>query len=190
MEVYLIRHTTPKIDKGLCYGQSDIPVTNAFTDEFNKLVINLPEKFDVIYCSPLIRCKQLAQLLKSDNGVVEDKRLMEMNFGDWEMKNWDVINQNQLNTWMQDFVNVKTPDGENFIELYARVCDFIDEVVKEQYKKVAIVTHAGVIRSCIAKVLELPLSNAFKVPVAYSSVTKLNIAGDNCFSNIEYLNKV
>jgi alpha-ribazole phosphatase len=25
--------------------------------------------------------------------------LMEMNFGDWEMKNWDVIDSDELNPW-------------------------------------------------------------------------------------------
>jgi alpha-ribazole phosphatase len=190
MEVYLIRHTIPDIAKGICYGQSDISLSDSYQQEYVSLIKHLPEKIDVIYSSPLVRCTQLAEQLKSDGRVIEDKRLMEMNFGDWEMKNWDAVEQESLNKWMQDFVNVKAPNGENFLELYARVNHFADELVKQEHKTVAIVTHAGVIRSFIAKVLEIPLNNAFKIPVNYASVTRLNIAGDNCFSNIEFLNKV
>lgn len=189
MEVYLIRHTTPKVDKGICYGQSDVPIMESFMTEAEQLKKQLPVKFDAVYTSPLSRCNALAQLLVAEE-IHEDKRLMEMNFGDWEMRNWDDIEQGILNTWMQDFVNVKVPSGENFIDLYSRICAFADELTSYSHKTVAIVTHAGAIRSFVAKVLEIPLRNAFKIPVAYSSVTKLTISGDNCFSNIEFLNKV
>jgi alpha-ribazole phosphatase len=189
MEVYLIRHTTPKVGKGICYGQSDVPLTESFMTEVEQLKKHLPVKFDAIYTSPLSRCKALTQLLVSEK-INEDKRLMEMNFGDWEMRNWDDIEQDILNNWMRDFVNVRVPNGENFIDLYSRIGAFADELTSNSHKTVAIVTHAGAIRSFVAKVLEIPLKNAFKIPVAYSSITKLTISGDNCYSNIEFLNKV
>ena len=62
-------------------------------------------------------------------------------------------------------------------------------IVKKNYKKVAIVTHAGVIRSFIIAILEIPLKNAFKIPVDYSSVTKIDIGTDNCFNSLKILNK-
>ena len=71
-----------------------------------------------------------------------------------------------------------------------RVNHFIDEMIKQTHGKVAVVTHAGVVRCFVARVLEIPLNNAFKIPVTYSSVTKINLGDDGCFSNIEYLNKV
>ena len=43
-------------------------------------------------------------------------RLMEMNFGDWEMKNWNDIPPEQLNPWMEDFVNIRASNGESFID--------------------------------------------------------------------------
>jgi len=33
MKVHLIRHTTPDIDSGVCYGQTDLEVANTFADE-------------------------------------------------------------------------------------------------------------------------------------------------------------
>lgn len=189
MEIYLVRHTKPNIDKGICYGQADVPLSDSFEAEASQLLKQLPDKADIIYSSPLSRCHNLAKLIKGSE-LMLDRRLMEMNFGDWEMQNWDKIDQTQLNTWMADFVEVKVPNGENFVELHNRVSVFIDELVKQSHKTVVVTTHAGVIRSAIAKILEMPLKNAFKIPVDYSSVTKLNISGDGCYSNIEYLNKV
>jgi len=187
MEIYLIRHTTPNIEKGICYGQSDIPLADSFNTEAEKLLEHLPKDFDTVYSSSLSRCEKLAASIT--NSVKIDKRLCELNFGDWEMKKWDLVNQEELTHWMQDFVNVKVPNGENFIELNNRVNQFTDELLKTELSKLAVVTHAGVIRCFVARILEIPLNNAFKIPVDYSSVTKLNISGDGCYSSIEYLNK-
>src|SRR5581483_10134224 len=110
MEIYLIRHTTPHIEKGICYGQSDIPLADSFQQELDKLLQFLPEKVDVVYSSPLLRCRQLAQHIYSEKEIILDDKLMEMNFGDWELKKWNNIDQQKLNEWMVDFVNVKVPN--------------------------------------------------------------------------------
>jgi len=187
MEIYLIRHTTPAVEKGICYGQSDIPLADSFQNEAAKLLEYLPKDFDAIYSSPLSRCHILAASIATN--LKTDNRLCELNFGDWEMKKWDAINQAELNHWMQDFVNVKVPNGENLIELNHRVNHFADEMIKTDLSKVGVVTHAGVIRCFVSRILEIPLKNVFKIPVDYSSVTKLHISSDGCNSNIEYLNK-
>ncbi len=189
MEVYLIRHTTPQIEKGICYGQSDIPLAETFHNDIKKVLQHLPDRVDAVYSSPLSRCVKLAELIKSNQKITIDKRLMEINFGDWEMKKWDEINQEVLNEWMKDFVNVHAPSGENFIDLNNRVKQFIDELTKKNHKRIAIVTHAGVIRSFIIRILESPLKNAFKIPVDYSSITKIDIGADNGFNSLKILNK-
>lgn len=189
MEIYLIRHTTPQIEKGICYGQSDIPLAATFEKEKDTLVSHLPKQLDAVYSSPLQRCYQLARFIHTDR-ILTDDRLMEMHFGDWELKKWDALEQDQLNTWMSDFVNARVPNGENFIELNTRVEFFILELLSKKYEKVAIVTHAGVIRCFIAYVLGLSLNNAFKVQLAYSGISKIHLQGDGCMNSVEYLNKV
>jgi len=190
MEVYLIRHTQPQVEKGVCYGQSDVLVKDSFQEEVNKLLKHLPKTIDTVYASPLMRCQKLAKELKASSSIQTDKRLMELNFGDWEMKKWDEIDQTELNKWMKDFVNVKVPNGESFTEMNTRVSSFAEELLKKEHKTAAVVAHAGVIRCLVALVLEIPLKNAFKIPVDHSSVTKINVGTDNCFGNIEYLNRV
>ncbi len=187
MEVYLIRHTTPEIEKGICYGQSDIPLADSFQPEADQLIPCLP-LVDITYSSPLFRCTKLAELVKTSLPVLTDKRLLEINFGDWEMKAWNKIEHSTLNGWMQDFVNVSAPNGENLYDLNQRVLEFIRELIQTDHKTVAIVGHAGIIRCIIAYVLEMPLKNIFKIPVNYASITKVNLNIDNGYNSIDYLN--
>ena len=189
MEIYLIRHTTPEIEKGICYGQSNISLANSFPEEFNKLSRHLPKSVDAIYSSPLDRCHKMAQIMAGKELCV-DNRLLELNFGDWEMKKWDTIEQVILNKWMNDFVNEKVINGESFLDLNTRVIDFINDLLKSPHENSIIVTHAGVIRCFILWILEIPLKNAFKITIDYASVTKIKIAADKDYNNIYYLNKL
>jgi alpha-ribazole phosphatase len=101
---------------------------------------------------------------------------MEMNFGDWEMKNWDVIQPEELNPWMTDFVNVRVPNGESFADLHGRVVDFIhNELQTNNSKPVIIVAHAGVIRSFLCKISDLPLKDAFQNKVDFGAVIKIEL---------------
>jgi alpha-ribazole phosphatase len=186
MEVYLIRHTKPKIDAGVCYGQSDISCVDSFMEEADLMIKNIPEKFEAVYSSPLIRCRCLAEKLAPPDSIHFDQRLMEVNFGLWEMKNWDDIDNSSLEIWMKDFVNEKPELGESLIELNQRVDEFISELEKLAYEKVAIITHAGVIRCIVARFLEIPLQNIFKIQVDYGSVTKIRLGNGN--PRIEFVN--
>ncbi len=188
--IYLIRHTTPNVQKGICYGQTNLDVTDSYATELAQIIAKLQTlsgKMDKIYTSPLLRCNKLAKsIIKSimqhnDNedfsvDFLEDKRLMEMNFGDWEMKTWAHIHENDLNDWMNNFVTVKTPNGESFEDLFARVREFWEEILEvlnkeeNKHQNIAIITHAGVIRAILALVLGFPLENAFRLEVNYGGI--------------------
>jgi alpha-ribazole phosphatase len=190
MEIYLIRHTSPQVEKGICYGQSDVPLAATFENERKELLNGLPDQLDAVYSSPLSRCCQLADYVQAKLPVITDKRLLEMHFGDWELKKWDAVEQVALTAWMNDFVNVGVPNGENFIDLNNRVHDFIIDLIKTKHQKIAIVTHAGVIRCFAAYILELPLKQAFRIQVAYASISKIHLQDERCMNSIEYLNHV
>ena len=143
MEVYLIRHTNPAIEKGICYGQTDLPAEeHLFEKEFVAILKKLPKQFDKVYSSPLQRCSKLAA--KLSNNPVFDNRLMELNFGDWENKSWDKIDLMLLSVWMQDFVNEKAGGAESYAELHQRIVSFMKELQTIEYKIVVIIIHAGV----------------------------------------------
>ena len=186
MEIYLIRHTTPCLGHDICYGQSDIALADSFPEEWQTLRSKLPEHFDAIYSSPLKRCQLLAERLNGTK-IQYDERLLELNFGEWEMKGWNEINQDGLKVWMDNFVEQKTPGGESFRALWVRVTAFLKDLEKTSFDTIALVTHAGVIRTIIAHILGMPLQNAFQLKLDCGGVS-LIILRENTY-NLAYMNK-
>ena len=174
MEIILIRHTTPKVKKGICYGQSDIDTEESFEKEVLVIQSQLQKINNNIffYSSPLKRCRKLAEKLSKK--IRFDDRLKELNFGDWELKKWDDIDKKILDIWMNDFVNIPPKNGESYIELFHRTSTFIKELKEEGIQKAVIVTHAGVIRSLHAFINETLLEDSFKLKIPYGAVIKLS----------------
>ncbi|WP_372795395.1 alpha-ribazole phosphatase [Lutibacter sp.] len=173
MEIYLIRHTTPNIEKNICYGQLDIDVTNSFENEASKITTAVSsETGTLVYSSPLKRCIKLAS--KFSQNIITDKRLMELNFGDWENHNWDAIPKTELDVWMNDFVNVSIPNGEAYTDLFKRATEFFYEITSNNNsKKIIITTHGGVIRSIVANINNIPLSKSFDFKIEYGQIIKI-----------------
>ncbi|MNK36165.1 putative phosphoserine phosphatase 2 [compost metagenome] len=177
MEIYVIRHTRVSIEKGTCYGQFDVPLNSNFLQDIATLKYKLPNDFDKIFSSPLKRCSLLAEHISLE-GIEYHDSLKEMSFGSWENKTWDSIDSELLNEWMDNFVFTKTPEGESLYLLYERVSLFIDQLRSQKYGKIALVTHAGVIRCLWAYVLNIPLESIFKIPIDYGEGMIFKL-GDN-----------
>lgn len=176
MEIYLVRHTETICEQGICYGQSDVNIAEPFEEIFTKIISELPSEAH-IFTSPLKRCTILAKHIRENISTIsyeEDERLKEMNFGDWELKNWNEIPPEELNPWMEDFVNIPVSNGESFLQLHERTGDFLkDKILKTKYP-VVIVAHAGIIRSILCHQTSLPLKNAFENKVNFGQVIKIN----------------
>lgn len=171
MDIYLIRHTTPAIERGTCYGFSDLDVANTFIEEATRIKQLLPGKPFAVYASPLQRCSKLARFLFEDDFTVDD-RLKELNFGDWEMQRWDDIGPDALQAWMDNYVYVRVPGGESYEDLYKRSIAIFNEVVARG-KDAVIVAHSGVIRSLLAYVTNTPLDKSFELRVEYGRIARL-----------------
>lgn len=173
MEIYLIRHTTPDIPKGICYGQSDLGVAETFETELASIIPFLPENIQNVYSSPLVRCSKLAQALFPEHVIQFKKELMELNFGLWEMQKWNDIPQIEIRPWMQDFVQVQAPGGESYQQLHKRVVSCF-QYINNQAKSAVIITHAGVLRSILSHVTKTPLKASFDAfSCQYGCVIKL-----------------
>lgn len=172
MEIYLIRHTTPSAPKGIIYGYTDIPLSGTFNYEKKIVLSNLPLTLEAVYSSPSVRCSSLARHISQQ--VFFDERLREVDFGLWEGKTWDSIKPEELNPWMEDFVNCCPPGGESMVQMNQRVMDFWNELRLQPYKDVAIVTHAGVIRLIMATMNRIPLESVFNIEVGYGEVFRLS----------------
>lgn len=167
MKVYFIRHTKPQVDAGICYGQTDLPVCSLhFENQYKALRSYLPNNFTQVFTSPLQRCQVLAQ--KFSDNPISDANLMELNFGEWEMKAWKDIPAEPMQVWMSDFVRNAPPKGESYEMLAERVQVFLQKIA-HQDGNILVCTHAGVMRAVFAWVLGLPLENAFRLKLSYVS---------------------
>jgi len=179
MEIYLIRHTTPKIALGTCYGRSDIPVGDDFEKELQTIVEKLPGQVDSIFSSPLLRCKELAgKIAASFDDPTEfkiDDRLVEMNFGKWELKKWCEIPREEFAHWEKDVVLNAPPNGESFSELYLRVNDFFQELIKTDHQNVIVISHAGVIRCLLSIINNISLLDTLKITIDYGALNIFSV---------------
>lgn len=192
MDLYFIRHTSVNVKEGICYGNSDVDLSQTFESE----VKILKKKFSispqmVFYSSPLKRCIFLAERLSINDPII-DTRLIELNFGDWELKDWNLINKTEREQWLNNFVNFRCPNGESYLDLYKRATDFFEDLIKESYKNVAIITHGGFIRSILSYILDIPLKKSFSLQIYYGSVSKIVFRQDSnskTYTTVEYINR-
>ncbi|MBU2950047.1 alpha-ribazole phosphatase [Tamlana agarivorans] len=175
MEIYLIRHTTPAVEKGICYGQTDLDLVENHEEEFAAILSKLPkEKEFRVISSPLKRCTSLAETF-SETATLEP-RLKELNFGDWEMQAWNDIPEEAMAPWMTDFVNVAVPNGESYVQLASRVQAYFEDLAHSNNPKDhIIVCHAGPMRAFLAHVLDIPLKDSFKIKIQYGDVFHLKL---------------
>ena len=174
MDVYLIRHTRVATAAGICYGRSNVPVAGTYPEDEAAVrarlapVLAAPHR---AWASPLSRCRQLAEAL-APGPVQLDDRLMEYDFGRWELQPWDALPAPELNPWMADFVQVPAPGGETFHGLQTRAVAFLEEALVGE-EPLLLFSHSAVIRSLLCHCLGLPLSQAFRLDIDYGSISKV-----------------
>lgn len=172
MEIYLVRHTETICEKGICYGQADVDIKEPYLDIFQEIKAQLPIDASV-YSSPLLRCKKLAEFI-SDVSTF-DTRLMEMDFGNWELQPWNDIPVEEIKPWMDNFVTVRVPNGESFEDLHERVGEFYSELLQKKVAKIIVICHAGSIRSILSRHHKTNLVDAFSLySIKYGEVIKLS----------------
>ncbi len=174
MPIYLIRHTAPAVEKGICYGQADIDVLDTFETEATIIRQHLPVNLQYVYSSPLQRCRKLADWLFPDTNIVNEPLLKEIHCGEWELQHWDAIPKEIIDPWMNDFVNVAIPGGESYVALHQRVTRCFEQIC-HRHSNAVIVTHGGVIRSILAHITQTPLKDSFGAfAIHYGCVIQLD----------------
>lgn len=174
-EIVLIRHTTPDIANGICYGQTDLDVKQSYNTEVESIRPSLNGfNPDVVFSSPLQRCHKLANSLFGSAELHDE--IMEMNFGIWELKRWDEIPQKSIEEWTKDFMHKAIPQGESFENMQKRVMDFYYNVVEpHSAKQVAIVTHSGCMRILLMHWLGIPADKIFNIQLNFGAVIRIKL---------------
>ncbi|MCA6068291.1 histidine phosphatase family protein [Chryseobacterium sp. RG1] len=172
MEIHLIRHTAVENPDHLCYGFAEMPLRKDFEEDLRSIQID--RDFDLIISSPSLRCQLLAKYFQLNYET--DERIREMNFGDWELKKWAEIPEEEINPWYEDFITIKAKNGENLLEMQHRVSEFWNELIsKENTNTILIIAHAGVMRLIIQAILQLPLENMFNIQIDYGKRVVIDV---------------
>lgn len=149
MNLHLVRHPAPILDKSYCYGRSDVavaPQTLALCCE--RLSQLLPSPL-LLWTSPLQRCADLALALAATLGMAEisvDADLQEMDFGSWELRAWDEIAWDEVEAWNRDLLHHAPGGGETLLAMAARVWRCFDALRTQPVADCAVICHGGSIR--------------------------------------------
>lgn len=171
MKIYFIRHTAVDVPAGYAYGQTDVNTKASFTEEAQCVKRKIETiQFDQVWSSPLSRCSKLASFCGFPNAIKES-RIMEINFGEWEMKTWEEISADpRSEKWFNDWVNTPIPQGESLQNQYDRVKDFLDTIRGEKYNNVCLFTHGGVLACARVYIGEISLKEALNKVPPYGTV--------------------
>ena len=168
MQIFLIRHPRPLIKSGLCYGQLNVDCEDPslIAGHLKQL---LPGNTPVI-SSPLRRARKLALALDPDTRI--DARLSEISFGSWEGQPWNEVSREALDLWAADVLNFTPPGGESVACLQGRAIDFAASL---EGPRIALVTHAGIMRALLGHWLKLPLEEWTQLQFEFGSMTEITV---------------
>jgi broad specificity phosphatase PhoE len=134
--------------------------------------------------SDLRRARDSAQILTRRWGLAlsTDARLREMNFGEWEGRTWQELEQadtDRLGRWMSNWTSTRAPGGESFADVVARTSAWVDDWIANDRSAegtTVIVAHAGSIRAILCRLLRVPLEEAFGFEVGHARLTTVDLA--------------
>jgi len=185
--IVFVRHGEAEPDlRGRCYGRLDVALSRrgvAQTEALGKKLAPLP--LHAVYTSPRRRARGTAEALcvGRSSAPVEDERLRELDFGEFEGRMYVEIEREYpelFRRWMTAPTAVQFPGGESYRDLRARVAAAVDELRRAHAgETIAIVAHGGVVRTALADALSLHDEGIFALDVGYCRVAVVDWFGDD-----------
>ena len=159
--IYLVRHCETKGNRQrLFQGHIDMDISEAGVQQLARLA----ERFrtvplDAVYSSPLLRAMRTPQAVNRyhDLPIHQDARLIEINGGSWEGKQWadlPTLDPEQSRRWLREPWNFHTDGGEPMRAVYDRMKEALLSIAAAcDGQHVAVVSHGCAIRNalCFAK---------------------------------------
>jgi broad specificity phosphatase PhoE len=190
--VYLVRHGhTEETEKGKLYNDPSVELTERGRDQAQALGVWLEKiKPDVLACSTARRVRSTAEIIEKSIGLkaIPIEHLNEWSVGEWEGRTYVDVKEKDpeaYKAWSANPIDHAPPGGESITDLYERIKGQLKDVIKQNKgKKIAIVSHAGVIRSILVEALGMPLINFWRISIPTGSVSKIDFS-DN-FATIHF----
>lgn len=161
-------------------GHADIPLSETGKRQAAaaaRAVIAM--KPDALYSSDLARALYCAELIAAQTGlpIVKTPELRERSVGQWEGLNEEEVTERFPVERLQHMAHPGTfraPGGESREDVCSRVNTFLDEVLQDHSGQVvALITHAGPIKSAVVRALGAPVPAWRRMEVDLGSITIL-----------------
>lgn len=158
INLVLIRHGETFSNKEKRYlGKTD----EALSEEGKqKLIVKKDQypKIDLLFVSPMKRCIETAQMIYPEKHFFIIPEWEEMNFGDFEGKNYLDLQHNQAyQQWIDSHGNLPFPNGESRKAFSKRCLAGLDSILQRIYEEkldekrnVGIVVHGGTIMALLS----------------------------------------
>ena len=147
MSIYLIRHgKTEANEQHLYCGSTDLPLSEVGREELRFLSYDIaPARF---VTSGMKRTEETLRILFGTVPYSVDSRFREVDFGDFEMKSYEMLKDDPAyQAWLTgDNESNIPPGGESGVQMTQRVL----EALRELPDGTALVTHGGVIAAIMA----------------------------------------
>ena len=173
--LYLVRHGQVEGHGEPRYnGQTDVALTDLGREQYHILKERLSENpVSACYTSDLTRCRTGAEIICRQFGIepVPRTELREVNIGVWEGLTWQQIQSRWPEEWkarLADLVNYRVPEGENLLDVNARVIPILKEALQRHTgQEILFVAHGGVNRIILLNAIGAPLSAMFNIEQSY-----------------------
>ena len=189
LKLIVIRHAESEWNPvGRYQGLLDPDLTERGREQAKRLAEVLKnERIDALFSSPLKRTFHTAKIIGEALGIEPKKedRIIEINHGVWSGLLVEEVKKRypeDFELWLKEPHKVKFPEGESLEDVFNRVKDFLDDILKNYNEKtVAIVSHTVPIRCLYCAVLDVDLSKfwSFGCDNASYSVVYLDNEGRN-----------
>lgn len=150
MKLYIIRHGQTDWNRvRKLQGRTDIPL-----NEWGRRVAKLTREglkdvtFDIAFSSPLVRAKETAELVLQgrDVPIVDDDRLLEVDFGPYDGESFFLEDENLQNFFNKPEAYYSVGGSESIESVFERTGNFLSELYEKpeyQNSTILISTHGA-----------------------------------------------
>ncbi|WP_147804946.1 histidine phosphatase family protein [Alkalicoccus halolimnae] len=153
LDLYLVRHGITKANQEKRYvGWTDVSLAEEAPAQLEDLRrLTEDSDWEHIAASDLKRCRETADIIVPDRSYKTEARLREMDFGSWEMKTYNQLqNDPRYRKWIGNVEKESPENGETIQAFRERVDGWLTDFLSTYPKgRVLVITHGGVIRQLL-----------------------------------------
>lgn len=178
--IYLIRHGEPERTGNVsrCLGHTDLALSIRGRKESLELAGWFKKcHLEAVYSSPLSRCMETARCIAGDRlPVYVDPGLTELDAGEWENLDFHEIRSRYPELYAERGRSIGTvppPGGESFAQGGKRLSETLSGILGSGEGPMAVVTHCGVSRGFLCRLLGWDINRVLEVPQPYGGISRI-----------------